>query len=74
MHFTCILYNALMVLSSPQSVVYATLDPKTPPLPPPKIQDGERVTYVSVWADVVVPLLPSDTKKKAGKQDCVMHG
>ena len=47
--------------------MYAKVNPMIPVVPPPKTQDGQRVAYVTVWADAVVPPLPSDTKKKAGK-------
>ncbi|CAI8033746.1 hypothetical protein GBAR_LOCUS19041 [Geodia barretti] len=46
-------------------LVYAKVNPMIPAVPPPKTQDGQRVAYVTVWADAVVPPLPSDTKRKA---------
>ena len=45
--------------------MYAKVNPTIPAVPPPKTQDGQRVMYVTVWADAVVPPLPSDTKRKA---------
>ena len=47
--------------------MYAEVNPKVPLVPPPKIDNGERVTYVSVWPDAVVPPLSSDVRNKAGE-------
>ena len=51
-----------------QVLNYAEVTPKTLSIPPPKVDSQDRVTYVPVWADAVVPPLHSDSKKKPGTQ------